>query len=213
MIKIGSDPASAGPAPRLYPPSRVDYNCTTVPQENVMKLPIRDITPEGTDIEFEHGEDFLEKISPPPEGLWFRLAEPVRGSFHATRAGLDLTLSGRMAGRVRLVCRRCLEEFPYKFSRDFYLDLLPEIDVRDRTGDKQLKKEELEQGYYQGDQLDLDQILAEQIVLSVPENPLCRDDCGGLCPVCGANRNLRGCHCSPAEVSGSPFAVLKKLKV
>jgi len=178
-----------------------------------MKLRIKDITPEGTDIEFEHGEDFLEKISPQPEGLCFRLAEPVRGSLHAARAGLDLTLSGRIAGRVRLNCRRCLEEFLYEFSRDFLLDLLPEIEVRDRTGDMQLKKEELEQGYYQGDYLDLDQIVLEQIVLSVPENQLCREECGGLCPVCGVNRNLRGCQCSKTEVSGSPFAVLKIFKV
>jgi len=177
-----------------------------------MKLLIKDITPEGTDIEFEHGEDFLEKISPQREGLWFHLAEPVRGSFHATRTGLDLILFGRIAGRVQLTCRRCLEDFSYEFSRDFHLDLLPEIEVRDRTGDIQLKKEELEQGYYQGDYLDLDQILLEQIVLSVPENPICREECVGLCPVCGVNRNLRECQCSPAEVSGSPFAVLKKLK-
>ena len=213
MIKINSDSARTGPAQRLYPLSRVDYNWKTVPEESVKKLLIKDITPEGTDIEFEHGEDFLEKISPQPEGLWFRLAEPVRGSFHAARTGLDLALSGRVASRVQLSCRRCLAEFPYEFSRDFYLDLLPEIEVRDRTGEAQLKKEDLEQGFYQGDHLDLDQILAEQIILSVPENPLCREDCGGLCPVCGVNRNLRGCQCSQTEISGSPFAVLKKFKV
>jgi len=213
MIKSDFDPARTGFAQRLYPLSRVDYNCKTVPAESDMKLRIKDITPEGTDIEFEHGEDFLEKISPQPEGLWFRLADPVRGSFHAARTGQDLNISGRVSGGVRLTCRRCLEEFPYEFSREFFLDLLPEIEVRDRTGENQLKKEELEQGYYQGDYLDLDQILLEQIVLSVPENALCREECGGLCPVCGVNRNLRGCQCSQNKVSGSPFAVLKKLKV
>ncbi|MCX5865983.1 MAG: DUF177 domain-containing protein [Proteobacteria bacterium] len=178
-----------------------------------MKLRIKDITPEGTELEFEHGEDFLEKFSPQPGGFWFRLAEPVHGSLSTTRTGLDITISGRIAGRVFLTCRRCLEEFPSEFSRDFYLDLLPEIEIRDRSGDIQLKKEELEQGYYQDDYLDLDQILLEQIVLSITENPLCREDCPGLCPICGANRNLRECQCSQAGLSAHPFAVLKKYKV
>jgi uncharacterized protein len=64
--------------------------------------------------------------------------------------------------------------------------------------------------YYEGDRLDLGDVIREQLFLAAPLSRLCRPDCRGLCPTCGANRNQTACACPPVvEESLSPFAVLK----
>lgn len=62
-----------------------------------------------------------------------------------------------------------------------------------------------------GDQLDLAPMVREVIVLDAPPSPLCRDDCKGLCPECGIDRNLDSCACS-GPVSDTPWAALDQLK-
>ena len=54
---------------------------------------------------------------------------------------------------------------------------------------------ETEIGYYQGDSLLLEDVLREQVLLSLPVRTLCKPDCKGLCPRCGQNRNSQPCHC------------------
>jgi uncharacterized protein len=54
---------------------------------------------------------------------------------------------------------------------------------------------ETEIGYYQGDGLALEDVLREQVLLSLPLRTLCKPDCKGLCPRCGANRNSQPCTC------------------
>jgi uncharacterized protein len=64
--------------------------------------------------------------------------------------------------------------------------------------DREVKEEDLETSYYRDDHVDLNELLREQFYLALPMKPLCRDDCRGLCPECGANRNTDACACEPA---------------
>jgi uncharacterized protein len=54
---------------------------------------------------------------------------------------------------------------------------------------------EAEIGFYEGDGMQLEDILREQILLSLPMQKICREDCRGICPVCGKNRNEFSCDC------------------
>jgi uncharacterized protein len=72
--------------------------------------------------------------------------------------------------------------------------------------------DELDLYEHNGITLDLEPLVHDQVVLSFPVQPLCRDDCAGLCQVCGANRNEHPCACQ-AEREASPFAVLKQLDI
>jgi uncharacterized protein len=65
--------------------------------------------------------------------------------------------------------------------------------------------------YYDGDVLDLGEMIREQFFLAVPLKRLCREDCAGICPTCGGNRNLTRCECPPPEAAASPFGSLRKL--
>jgi len=49
-----------------------------------------------------------------------------------------------------------------------------------------------------GDELDLEPLARDAVLLELPLAPLCREDCAGLCPTCGANRNTETCDCVPA---------------
>ena len=178
-----------------------------------MKLFVKDIVEGGADLEFEYGEELFRGHSVVPEESGFLVEGPIRGSIRAHRSGWEVFLEGSVSGRVELQCGRCLEKFPFDFSRQFHLDLLPEIDRRERGGDVQLREEELELGFYQGDFIALEPIILEQVFLSIPANPRCKPECRGLCPVCGRNRNKEECDCKQAEVSAHPFAALKKFKI
>ncbi len=97
---------------------------------------------------------------------------------------------GRVSARVGLTCRRCLADVAH--------DVDLEIDVRLDPGVEPWEETE---GVYALDpeaaEVDLVPIVREELLLAVPEFPLCRPDCGGLCPRCGADRNEGDCGCRP----------------
>jgi uncharacterized protein len=72
--------------------------------------------------------------------------------------------------------------------------------------------DELESGWYRGSVIDLGPCFRELLALALPVQPLCREECRGLCPRCGVDWNVESCGCSQAQET-SPFAVLGKLKV
>ena len=70
------------------------------------------------------------------------------------------------------------------------------------TAERSISAPETEIGYYQEDSLLLEDVLREQVLLSLPVRTLCKPDCKGLCPRCGKNRNLEACSCE--EGSSDP---------
>jgi uncharacterized protein len=72
--------------------------------------------------------------------------------------------------------------------------------------------DELETGWYRGSEVQLDSVCFELISLALPVQPLCREDCAGLCPRCGADRNTTSCDCDAQPRPDSPFAALASLR-
>jgi DUF177 domain-containing protein len=79
-------------------------------------------------------------------------------------------------------------------------------------GQSDLKVEDLEFSYYDGEEVDLTPLIREQTLLALPTRPLCREDCRGLCPRCGANLNQGDCGC-PTEAGDPRLSVLRSLTV
>jgi uncharacterized protein len=95
---------------------------------------------------------------------------------------------------------------------DTTFDLLFLPAVANTGGDDQeVAEDDLGVSFYKDDAIDLRQVIREQFYLSLPMKPLCRDDCKGLCPVCGINRNREVCSCESAWVDPR-FDALRKLK-
>jgi uncharacterized protein len=106
----------------------------------------------------------------------------------------DIRLKGQFAGRFSVPCARCLEPVEIPLAAEFDLIFRPlgaDADAPERS----ITAPETEIGYYQKDSLALEDVLREQVLLALPVRTLCKPDCKGLCPRCGANRNLQNCTC------------------
>jgi uncharacterized protein len=122
----------------------------------------------------------------------------------------DIRLRAEFSGNFELPCARCLEPVEQKLSDR--LDLIFRPTGADAgSPDHSISTSDTEIGYYQGDGLVLEDVLREQVLLSLPARILCRQDCKGLCPGCGSNLNQETCNCqaSPPDPRWSELAGLR----
>ena len=106
----------------------------------------------------------------------------------------DIRLKGRFEGRFQVPCARCVEPVEIPLTADFDLIFRPAEADAEAT-ERSITAPETEIGYYQGESLALEDVLREQVLLSLPLRTLCKADCKGLCPRCGENRNSQMCSC------------------
>jgi uncharacterized protein len=128
--------------------------------------------------------------------------------------GTTVHVRGRLEAGIEVDCSRCLERYPVAVAQELDLFSLPRPAEEPDAGEEgvELSDRDVVVGYHAGDALDLGELVREQIVLAVPMKPLCREDCRGLCPRCGRNRNLGPCGCPPDEEPGDPrLEPLRKL--
>jgi uncharacterized metal-binding protein YceD (DUF177 family) len=121
---------------------------------------------------------------------------------------------GRLQARLNLLCGRCLEPFVRDLDEDLDLFYMPRgADTGDdeQEQDVELSDRDMVVAYYEGGRVDLGESAREQVLLAVPLRRLCREDCRGLCPSCGVNRNTTTCDCRPAETTDERLAPLRKL--
>jgi uncharacterized protein len=122
----------------------------------------------------------------------------------------DIRLVGDVETRLEFGCARCLEPVTHDVSRSFDLIFRP-LGVDRRADEVSISEAETEIGYYQGDGLMLEDALREQVLLATPVRALCREECKGLCPLCGRNLNVEHCNCEQ-HVSDPRWEALGDLK-
>ncbi|WP_158752408.1 DUF177 domain-containing protein [Acidobacterium sp. S8] len=111
----------------------------------------------------------------------------------------DIRLRAKYSGKVEVVCARCLEPVEHALKGDFDLIFRP-LGLDEGGSEHSITTDETEIGYYQKSGLVLEDVLREQVLLSLPAKTLCRQDCKGLCPRCGRNLNSETCTCDAAPV-------------
>ena len=122
----------------------------------------------------------------------------------------DIRLRGNFAGRFQVPCARCVEPVEIPLQADFDLIFRP-VGADSEAPERSITAPETEIGYYQKDSLLLEDVLREQVLLSLPVRTLCKPDCKGLCPRCGQNRNTQPCSCdhTPADPRWEALAGLR----
>jgi uncharacterized protein len=128
-------------------------------------------------------------------------------SLAVTRDGDDVDVVGRIDATVPQTCGRCLEEYPATVQAAVDVRFAPRPAA---SHNAELGRDDLDVDFYDNDELDLGALVENETTLALPMKPLCREDCRGLCPVCGSNRNLGACAC-PARTPDPRLAVLKDL--
>ena len=143
---------------------------------------------------------FTKELSVDPERLDLEsVTEPVavRLEGEVRPLGDRFTVSGRCRAEGSLACSRCLEPVAWMVEENFAVDyrLSANASLDAELG---LDEEDLNVVFIEGDELDLLELAAEQVLLALPMRHVCDESCAGLCPQCGANRNREGaCSCEP----------------
>ena len=120
----------------------------------------------------------------------------------------DIRLRGRFAGKFQVPCARCVEPVEIPLEAEFDLIFRPAGADAEAT-ERSITAPETEIGYYLGDSLLLEDVLREQVLLSLPVRTLCKPDCKGLCQRCGANRNNQACTCAGDDPRWEALAGLR----
>ncbi len=174
-------------------------------------------TPDRHD--FSATPEWWRELAEGAEEVAEMLEEAVECRVDAHRMGEDVFLSGELEGSLALTCGRCLARYRAPVRERFRLVLEPAGSrvPADPEGAAALARfglslsDELEYGWFRGSEIDLSVFLHEVIALLLPVQPLCREDCRGLCPRCGMDRNVSSCECVETNPA-SPFAVLEVLR-
>lgn len=139
---------------------------------------------------------------------------PVRARIKLSREGDEIRLAGDIEAGIETSCVRCLE--PVRNTIKTSLALVVKRGGARRGSDLpeevELDASDLDVELAEGSGLDLNETVMEEITASLPEYPLCREDCKGLCPDCGAELNRAGCDCATRRSGDPRLAVLARLK-
>jgi len=108
-------------------------------------------------------------------------------------------LDARLDYEQKLVCVRCLTPFVDEVKKEVELRVVPR-GPETTVGELELSEEDLTLLSLDDEVLDTTPIILEQLQLNIPMRALCRQDCAGLCPVCGNNRNDQPCRCEDQKI-------------
>lgn len=128
-----------------------------------------------------------------------RLVEAPQINGRITRSGQEVRLQGTVTARAEVECDRCLKTVAVPIETDFDVTYIPAVDY-ERAATAELQEEDLSVSVFDGEAIDIDDLVREQVLLALPPRMLCGEECRGLCPVCGADRNQSDCACAPKEI-------------
>jgi uncharacterized protein len=157
----------------------------------------------------DRGEVALREEVPPEHPMWsgtgVELTRPLQVELTGREVGDGVLVRGNLRTAVRLSCRRCLE--PVEHEIDAHVDLLfaPPLEGEEEGADGEVYP------LPRGDTLDLTDAVREHVVLETPALALCREECRGLCPSCGADLNDGACECAP-QAAPSAWDALKNVE-
>ncbi len=115
----------------------------------------------------------------------------------------DIRVRASYRGNFEVLCARCVEPVAVPLEGDFDLLFRPE-NADAEGGERAITEDETEIGYYGRTGLLLEDVVREQVLLSLPGRTLCSEDCKGLCVHCGQNLNLASCNCAQTSASYDP---------
>jgi DUF177 domain-containing protein len=140
----------------------------------------------------------------------FRIVAPVEVRAEIRKDGRKFRLVGQVTTAIEVPCSRCLEPFTIPVASAFDLLFLPAT-AQTHDPERETGEEDVGVSFYEDAEIDLGDVIREQVYLALPMKPLCREDCRGLCPVCGINRNVGTCACR-SEWVDPRLEALKKLR-
>ncbi len=157
--------------------------------------------------EFEFSPS-LSEIDLESENARLKSEVQVRGKLTKRIAQTDV--EGEISAVVETECTRCLQPVEKKMEFPFLVSFVAPENYTEAQ-ESELKDEDLDISILEDDKIDLTELAREQILINLPEQIFCREDCKGFCQKCGSNRNLINCNCEENEIDPR-WAGLKNFK-
>ncbi len=176
-----------------------------------MYIRVSEIPREGMDVVAGRGKAWVPKTLEGMDPYPLQSCRMTSAGLNLSLEGRDLFVDGSFVVEGEAMCDRCTEPFAVRLERAFHEVLIPREQGPAGAANVELHESDLEIAFYDGAGIEVNDIFWEQVALALPAKLLCREDCRGVCPVCGANRNREECSC-PVEASSGPFEILKTLK-
>lgn len=132
-----------------------------------------------------------------------RFLDQVMVDLEVTNTGRLMVGKGEIKAAVELECDRCLNSFQQQVEVPFTVEFCPE-------DNRTFFKNEESFVYFVEPQVDIEPIVLENVLLSLPLKILCSSECKGLCTVCGQDLNRAECHCREKEIDPR-WEALKKM--
>ncbi len=190
---------------------------------------IDEIGVDGLDLERVLSLEYLSGVlagGPAPTGFSAVAPGGLKAHFEKVSRKFLLTATGRL--RVKAECKRCLGPAELELELQFSLSLARKAPERPE-GERPVARSErrgqgsdgstasfdlqsMEEEFFEGREIDLGGIVREQILLALPMDALCREDCRGLCPVCGKDLNQAECGCE-RQPADPRWGALKNVKL
>lgn len=144
----------------------------------------------------EKGRKVSFQLSEPMEALEYRgqtveFASPVKLEVEAQNTGASIWVEAELTAHLKMHCSRCLEPFQQELTVDYQEEYFRSDEIDEAPEDTENVRVEL----YEDDAIDLTEGVRQNLLLSVPLQPLCQPDCRGICPECGINLNQDSCDC------------------
>jgi uncharacterized protein len=148
-----------------------------------------------------------DELNPVDERVKLTAPATVNGKIRL--AGNEVFVNGHVDTRAQVECDRCLKPIELPVNTDFELEYITGSEY-ETSAVAELTEAEMSVAVFDGEALDIDEIVKEQILLAVPTRMLCREDCKGICPQCGVDKNTGECNCETKEIDPR-WAALKNL--
>ncbi|MDQ3474058.1 MAG: DUF177 domain-containing protein [Acidobacteriota bacterium] len=124
---------------------------------------------------------------------------PPRVTGRIQQSDSKVTVKGEATAELQLECDRCLKSVPVPVFSSFEVEYVTP-DMYQAAPVAELLDEDLSLAVFDGEVIDIDELVREQLLLELPVQILCRQECQGLCPECGCDRNDADCKCQKAEI-------------
>ncbi len=156
------------------------------------------------------GDEGLRAVEENGEAVFLT---PVSVALEIHRVADTVEIRGNLSVRLRLTCGRCLTEFEQDVDTDFFCVFVPRPEKRRHPspGDLELDADDVSLFFFDGQAIDTDEAVREEVLGAIPFRALCREDCRGLCPQCGTNLNTGSCTCATGRIDPR-LAVLAGVK-
>ncbi len=165
-----------------------------------MLIRIDEIPKAGLQIHLHRKPEWFREFINPEDIIAPELIKPLNVDLEIVKEKNFFKVKGVERGNFRLLCHRCGEPFEYLLEESFEFVLVAQ-EFSPKEEEVELSPEEMDYEFFDGEKIDVEKILVEQIFLAMPQKILCREDCRGLCPQCGANLNTETCSCNQVRVN------------